>query len=148
MRVVHVRVSLADFGGVFEAMREWLDRKNCVLEQFGTQTDDGGRSSSRRYLPRTTWPSRSGANFGGVTAIERPPIEAGSMNAQAFKAWRKRFGHTQEQAAELLGVSRRVVAGWETNEIRIPKMVGLAIWAIERGGCLEQRMAELDEIIG
>jgi transcriptional regulator with XRE-family HTH domain len=70
------------------------------------------------------------------------------MNAQAFKAWRKRLGHTQEHAAELLGVSRRVVAGWETNEITIPKMVGLAIWAIERRGCLEQRMAELDEIIG
>ena len=48
----------------------------------------------------------------------------------------------------LLGVSRRVVAGWETNEIPIPKMVGLATWAIERGGYLEQQIAELDEIIG
>ena len=28
MRVVHVRVSQADFGKVFEAMREWLDRKS------------------------------------------------------------------------------------------------------------------------
>jgi hypothetical protein len=42
MRVVHVRVSQADFGRVFEAMREWLDRKNCELEQFETEARDGG----------------------------------------------------------------------------------------------------------
>jgi glycine cleavage system regulatory protein len=42
MRVVHVRVSQADFDGIFKAMREWLDRKNCVLEQFETETDDRG----------------------------------------------------------------------------------------------------------
>jgi hypothetical protein len=38
---VHVRLSQTDFGGVFEAMREWLDRKNCVLKQFETETGDG-----------------------------------------------------------------------------------------------------------
>ena len=42
MLVVHVRVSEADFGGVFEAMREWLDRKNCELEQFETEASYGG----------------------------------------------------------------------------------------------------------
>ena len=42
MRVVHVRVSQADFGGVFEAMREWLDRKSCELEHFGTEAGEGG----------------------------------------------------------------------------------------------------------
>ena len=42
MRVVYVRVSQADFGGVFEAMREWLDRKNCELERFETAAGDGG----------------------------------------------------------------------------------------------------------
>jgi hypothetical protein len=42
MRVVHVRVSQADFGRVFEAMREWLDRKSCELEQFETAAGDGG----------------------------------------------------------------------------------------------------------
>ena len=41
MRVVHVRVSQADFGNVCEAMREWLDRKNCELEQFETAADGG-----------------------------------------------------------------------------------------------------------
>jgi hypothetical protein len=42
MRVVHVRVSRADFGRIFEAMREWLDCNNCVLEHFGTEAGDGG----------------------------------------------------------------------------------------------------------
>ena len=51
MRVVHVRVSLADFGGVFEAMREWLDRKNCVLEHFGTEAGD----LRQMHLPRGAW---------------------------------------------------------------------------------------------
>jgi hypothetical protein len=41
MQVVSVRVSQADFGNVFEAMREWLDRKNCELEQFETAADGG-----------------------------------------------------------------------------------------------------------
>jgi hypothetical protein len=39
---IHVRVSPADFGRIFEAMREWLDCNNCVLEHFGTEAGDGG----------------------------------------------------------------------------------------------------------
>ena len=42
MRVVYVRVSQADFGRIFEGMREWLDRKNCGLEQFETAAGNGG----------------------------------------------------------------------------------------------------------
>ena len=41
MRVVHIRVQ-ADFGEIIEAMREWLDRHNCWLQQFETAADDGG----------------------------------------------------------------------------------------------------------
>jgi hypothetical protein len=42
MRVVHVRVSEADFGESFNAMAEWLDGNNCWLEQFETEAGDGG----------------------------------------------------------------------------------------------------------
>ena len=42
MRVVHVRVYRIDFGKILSAMREWLDRNNCRLERFETQTDDRG----------------------------------------------------------------------------------------------------------
>jgi hypothetical protein len=42
MRVVHVRVSQVDFAEILAAMREWLDRSNCLLEEFGTEAGDGG----------------------------------------------------------------------------------------------------------
>jgi hypothetical protein len=42
MRVVHVRVSQADFGKICGAMREWLDRKNCRVGRFETEAGDGG----------------------------------------------------------------------------------------------------------
>jgi DNA-binding transcriptional regulator YiaG len=44
------------------------------------------------------------------------------MDAQAMKAWRARLGVTQEKAAKALGVTRRVVAGWESGLTPIPKM--------------------------
>jgi DNA-binding XRE family transcriptional regulator len=47
-----------------------------------------------------------------------------------------RRGITQEKAGKSLGVSRRVVAAWETNGTPVPKMVDLAIWAIEQGQSL------------
>jgi transcriptional regulator with XRE-family HTH domain len=60
------------------------------------------------------------------------------MDAQDFKAWRSQRGLTQEKAGESLGVSRRVVAGWETDTISMPKMVALATWAIDQGQRLLQ----------
>jgi hypothetical protein len=42
MRVVHVRVSQADFGEIIGAMRAWVDRNNCWLERFETEAGDGG----------------------------------------------------------------------------------------------------------
>jgi DNA-binding XRE family transcriptional regulator len=64
------------------------------------------------------------------------------MNPRAFKVWRRRLGYTQERAAKALGVTRRVVAGWETNETPIPHMVTLATWAIEQQ--MADSMRELD----
>jgi hypothetical protein len=42
MWVVHVRVSQVDFAEILAAMREWLDRNNCLLEEFETEAGDGG----------------------------------------------------------------------------------------------------------
>jgi hypothetical protein len=44
MRVVHVRVSQAEFGEIIGAMREWVDRNKCWLERFETEAGDGGGS--------------------------------------------------------------------------------------------------------
>ena len=49
MQVVSVRVSRANFGNVFKAMREWLDRKNCELEQFETAADGGSIIIKAQY---------------------------------------------------------------------------------------------------
>jgi DNA-binding XRE family transcriptional regulator len=70
------------------------------------------------------------------------------MDTQTFKAWRARLGLTQERASKPLGVSRRVVAGWETGTTPIPKMAALATWAIEHRRILEQQVAEVNEITG
>lgn len=40
---------------------------------------------------------------------------------EALRAQRRRAELTQCQAAELLGVSRRSVAGWETGERDMPR---------------------------
>ena len=39
----------------------------------------------------------------------------------ALRAKRSSAGLTQSQAAELLGVSRRSIAGWETGERLMPR---------------------------
>ena len=39
MRVVHVRVSRADFADKLGEMREWLDRQNSPLVRFETAGD-------------------------------------------------------------------------------------------------------------
>ena len=45
---------------------------------------------------------------------------------EALRAQRTRAGLTQERAAELLGVSRRSIAGWETGERPMPR----ALWTL------------------
>ena len=44
----------------------------------------------------------------------------------ALRAQRRRAGLTQSQAAKLLGVSRRSIAGWETGERPMPR----ALWTL------------------
>ena len=45
---------------------------------------------------------------------------------EALRAQRAKASLTQEQAAALLGVSRRSVAGWETGERPMPR----ALWTL------------------
>lgn len=46
---------------------------------------------------------------------------APTPTAEALRAQRAKAQLTQEQAAELLGVSRRSIAGWETGERDMPR---------------------------
>ena len=56
----------------------------------------------------------------------------------AFKHWRKSLGLSQKQAAEALGLKRRVVQYYEKGErdgepVAIPKTVRLACFALTEG---------------
>jgi transcriptional regulator with XRE-family HTH domain len=60
------------------------------------------------------------------------------MTPLAFKHWRKQLNLSQKEAAEALGLKRRVVQYYEKGErdgekVTIPKAVRLACWALAQG---------------
>ena len=60
------------------------------------------------------------------------------MRAEAFKEWRKRLGLKQKDAAELLGLKKRMIQYYETGkrggkDVAIPKSIRLACYALEAG---------------
>ncbi|MEM6711302.1 MAG: helix-turn-helix transcriptional regulator [Pseudomonadota bacterium] len=68
-----------------------------------------------------------------LTDVEETPMEA-----EAFKEWRKRLGLKQKDAAELLGLKKRMIQYYETgtrsgNDVAIPKSIRLACYALEAG---------------
>ncbi|HVY19609.1 MAG TPA: helix-turn-helix transcriptional regulator [Bauldia sp.] len=73
------------------------------------------------------------------------------MTPAKFKAWRKAMGLKQKEAAEKLGLKKRVIQYYEHgkrdgNKIEIPKTVELACYALSVGvdnfdGKLKRRRA-------
>lgn len=60
------------------------------------------------------------------------------MRPSDFKRWRKSLGLSQKQAADALGLKRRVVQYYEKGErdggkVKIPKTVRLACFALAQG---------------
>jgi len=62
------------------------------------------------------------------------------MDKHDFKAWRKKQGFTQQQAADALGLFRVTIVNYERgsrmdspNEVKIPLHIALACAAIEAG---------------
>ena len=60
------------------------------------------------------------------------------MKPDAFKAWRKKLGLKQKEAAELLGLKKRVIQYYEKGKrdgknVDIPKTVELACYALSLG---------------
>ena len=53
------------------------------------------------------------------------------MRPQDFKRWRKALSFSQKEAAEALGLKRRVVQYYEKGERPIPRVVALATRALE-----------------
>lgn len=60
------------------------------------------------------------------------------MKPSDFKKWRKTMGLSQKDAAEALGLKRRIIQYYEKGErdgekIAVPKSVRLACWALAQG---------------
>ncbi len=53
------------------------------------------------------------------------------MRARELKAARARLGLGQQKLAEALDVYRETVARWETGALAVPRMVALAVEALE-----------------
>ncbi|MBK1624275.1 helix-turn-helix domain-containing protein [Afifella marina] len=62
------------------------------------------------------------------------------MTPDQFKAWRKKLGMKQKEAADRLGLKKRMIQYYETGErdgkkVKIPKSVRLACYALSVGIC-------------
>lgn len=60
------------------------------------------------------------------------------MQPSDFKRWRKTLGLSQKQAAQALGLKRRIIQYYEKGErdgerVEIPKAVRLACFALSKG---------------
>ncbi len=60
------------------------------------------------------------------------------MTPAQFKAWRKQHGFKQKEAAEKLGLKKRMIQYYETGQrngktVEIPLYIRLACYAISRG---------------
>ncbi len=66
------------------------------------------------------------------------PIREGQLRPGDFKRWRKMMKLSQKDAADILGLKRRVVQYYEKGErdgepVKIPKSVRLACYALAQG---------------
>lgn len=60
------------------------------------------------------------------------------MDADQFKAWRKQLNLKQKDAAEVLGIKKRMVQYYEKGHrdgrpVHIPKSIRLACYAVSQG---------------
>lgn len=76
-----------------------------------------------------------GSKTKGKKDVELTPI---GMTSKQFKSWRKRLDLKQKDAADCLGLKKRMIQYYETGErdgkaVEIPLYVRLACYAIEKG---------------
>ena len=55
-----------------------------------------------------------------------------NMQSEELKTWRKRSGHTQEELAQILGVTKTTVYRWEAALREIPPFLALTLECVEK----------------
>lgn len=80
----------------------------------------------------------SGLGMADKSGKKTQDDDANPMPAEAFREWRKRLGLKQKDAADLLGLKKRMIQYYETGSrsgkhVSIPKSVRLACYALEAG---------------
>lgn len=58
--------------------------------------------------------------------------DVGFLTGSELRAWRKAMGWNQQHLASELRVSRPTVSAWESKDDYIPRLVYLAVQALER----------------
>ena len=56
------------------------------------------------------------------------------MTPDDLKAWRAKHGYTQVMLAQALDVDVMTVSRWERGVVDIPRILGLALWALDKRG--------------
>jgi DNA-binding XRE family transcriptional regulator len=75
---------------------------------------------------------RDGIDMSADTLWRLAQEQSGAtMTAEAFRDWRARKAYTLDEAAKVLGLSRRTVAYYERGERPIPRLVALATRGLE-----------------
>lgn len=67
-----------------------------------------------------------------------PPATTATMTPELFRKWRKSLGLKQKDAAEMLGLKKRMIQYYEKGDrngrpVEIPKAVRLACYALSAG---------------
>ena len=75
---------------------------------------------------------------GPSAKVPAPHVPVPALRPSEFKKWRKSLKLSQKEAAEALGLKRRVVQYYEKGErdgepVKIPKTVRLACYAVAKG---------------
>ena len=87
------------------------------------------KSPTERQFYRASLDTRDPNNVDRIT--QEDGLHGITMSPDAFRHWRERKAYTLDTAAQALGLSRRMVAYYEQDAKPIPRVVALAVRALE-----------------
>ncbi|MBI5121179.1 MAG: helix-turn-helix transcriptional regulator [Rhodospirillales bacterium] len=121
-------VSAEPAGGGIIAL-SWTDGTSCNLDLSGSLPPGAPVIEDHGY---TLAFEGAEVEFSSPDLIKRAAWQDGrSPTPEAFRAWRKRVGLTQEQLADMFDLSRRTIGYYEDGSLLVPRVVALAMLGCE-----------------